>query len=400
MGVKQVLDNNGGPLLKDGKLVFTITHNKRSKVDPTIRESVDRVFVGTQIQAEKEYKKATEEVRRAIWEREQQGCSWGKLVEKFGYAYEMEIGFDQPVSKATAIDTTKGLERHTQYWWKRPASDISIVDVKTLLLDLESQGMSKSRRRAIKSYISVAWGWGKENGFIKGNPPNPTSGAKVGRSSKKGQERMPDILTLTEIRKLIDLATVHNHPWRDIWAMALLTGMRSGELYALEWSDVNMESRLISVTKTLNVRFKSITTTKGGYWRSVPINGDLEGLLAELRVKAQNRPVDERKFILPRSKDWMRGNQARILRGFCVAVGLPSVKFHALRACFATQLLQSGVTAPTVMSICGWKDYETMMIYIRLAGIETKGATDKLKFITPAAAMAHVVPLFGQRDEL
>ena len=108
---------------------ISLQNDKTSKLERTIRESRERSFVGTPLQAKREYEKLVEDVRRTIWEREQQGCSWGKLVEKFGYAYEMGIGFDTPVSKATAVDTIRGLERYTQFWWKRPASDISIADV-------------------------------------------------------------------------------------------------------------------------------------------------------------------------------------------------------------------------------------------------------------------------------
>ena len=52
--------------------------------------------------------------------------------------------------------------------------------------------------------------------------------------------------------------------------------------------------------------------------------------------------------------------QANILRAFCIANHLPSVKFHTLRACFATQLISTGIPATVVMKICGWQDLKTM----------------------------------------
>ena len=63
-------------------------------------------------------------------------------------------------------------------------------------------------------------------------------------------------------------------------------------------------------------------------------------------------------------------------------IGIPSdVVFHTLRACFATHMLALGVDQATVMKIGGWKDIKTFQIYIRLAGIEVKGATDILQII-------------------
>ena len=41
----------------------------------------------------------------------------------------------------------------------------------------------------------------------------------------------------------------------------------------------------------------------------------------------------------------------------------------------------SGVSAPIVMKIGGWKKSSTVDIYLRLAVVDTKGATDCLEFI-------------------
>ena len=85
--------------------------------------------------------------------------------------------------------------------------------------------------------------------------------------------------------------------------------------------------------------------------------------------------------MLPRLPSWGRGEQARILRQFCIGTGLPSVRFHTLRACFATQLIRNGIPPIQIQKICGWKDLETMQRYVRLAGIETEGATESLKVL-------------------
>ena len=70
------------------------------------------------------------------------------------------------------------------------------------------------------------------------------------------------------------------------------------------------------------------------------------------------------------------------------------------RACFATQLISSGIPATTVMKICGWRDLKTMQRYIRLAGIDEGGATESLKFIpTEEATMDTVVNLYDYRKK-
>ncbi len=103
----------------------------------------------------------------------------------------------------------------------------------------------------------------------------------------------------------------------------------------------------------------------------------------------------ENQFVLPRFKESRVGGQARVLRAFCKGIGIQSVKFHTLRACFATQLIKEGVAPAIVMKICGWKDLKTMQRYIRLAGLEVDGATEALKVLPAQDVMENVVQLFS-----
>ncbi|HEX4925242.1 MAG TPA: site-specific integrase, partial [Bdellovibrionales bacterium] len=215
----------------------------------------------------------------------------------------------------------------------------------------------------------------------------PTFGIKVERK----EQRKPEILTIGEIRKFLKEAKNLNHPWYPIWAMALLTGMRSGELYALLWTDIDWENELLSVNKSYNCRRRCVKSTKSGEVRDVPISSELMALLREIKIQAGSRPE-----VLPRFGSWTKGDQASVLRMFCTGIGVPSIKFHTLRACFATQLLRTGVAPAQIQKICGWKNLETMQRYIRLAGIEIKGATEGLKVLPEAEVMAQVVNLFAK----
>ena len=195
-----------------------------------------------------------------------------------------------------------------------------------------------------------------------------------------------------EIRKLLADAKTLDHPWYPHWAMALLTGARSGELFALVWSDVDLDSRRLSLTKSYNRRERRIKATKGARWRDVPINSELEALLKALRAAEPTR-----QWVLPRFEAWTRGESAKVLRAFCKGIGIPSIKFHTLRACFATQLLRDGVAPAVVMKICGWEELDTMQRYIRLAGIEIDGATQGLEVMPMDEAMGRVVPLYRDK---
>jgi len=56
---------------------------------------------------------------------------------------------------------------------------------------------------------------------------------------------------------------------------------------------------------------------------------------------------------------------------------------------------------PQVMKIGGWKKSSTMDIYLRLAEVDTKGATDCLQFVPEAICFGdNVVSLFSKGDKI
>lgn len=169
--------------------------------------------------------------------------------------------------------------------------------------------------------------------------------------------------------------------------------MRSGELYALQWDQVDFENNLIYVHRNWTSK-TGIGPTKGRYWRSVPIgNEQVLKILHELKAI-----MGGDKFVLPHSIAWSRGEQARILRAFCGGCGFPSIKFHTLRACWATQLIRDRVAPGVVMKMGGWKDIKTMQRYIRLAGIEIEGGTASLKLLPDTAVLDRTVQLFNSEQ--
>ncbi|MFN7903948.1 MAG: tyrosine-type recombinase/integrase [Pseudobdellovibrionaceae bacterium] len=96
-------------------------------------------------------------------------------------------------------------------------------------------------------------------------------------------------------------------------------------------------------------------------------------------------------FVLPRSRNWDKGEQARILRMFLQGVGLPQVRFHDLRATWATIMLSKGIEPIKVMSMGGWKSLKTMQIYIRKAGVNIKGITNSLDLHDPSEQESKVL---------
>jgi integrase len=353
----------------------------RSEKDPSIRLQKAKFGFETEQDARKEESKLIRVCEREILTRETQGASWATILE----AWEMHLRTTD-LASSTKQDYVAAAYNHTSSWMNRPAASINSFDVREVLNQLKANGGTYDFLKRMKNMLGQIFVFGMERRLIKGIDRSPTFGIQLG----KPEEKRPEILTLAEIRKLLSSAKQMQHPWYHHWALALLTGMRSGELFALLWTDIDWENSALTVSKSYDSRFNVTKSTKAGYWRTVPISSELRALLSEIKLQAGDRP-----HVLPRHRMWQMGLQAQELRKFCLGLGIPSVRFHALRACFATQLIRNGVPPIQIQKICGWRDLKTMQRYIRMAGIEVIGATEALKVLPEPEIMAQVVNLFS-----
>ncbi|MBY0316113.1 MAG: site-specific integrase [Bdellovibrionales bacterium] len=370
---------------KDGKTYFRVRICRDSSTSPGVR--VDKKAKGfkSEAEAERAEKKMLAQVERELIEAESKSCKWETLVADWELAARNNDIFIREIAVTTAYDYVKLLQDHTADWMKLHVDEIDRARA-WLVLDRIEREISVSRRKRLRTAIDAVYKWGFLSGRIKGIKSIPTDGY---RSTRKEEEKMPEILNLDQIRTLLDYAERLDHPWYPIWALALFTGMRSGELFALQWDQVDFDNELLFVHRNWTNK-SGIGPTKGRYWRSVPIeSSDVMFLLKKLKAKSKDS-----KFVLPRFHSWEDGRAAEILREFCEGSGLPSVRFHTLRACFATQLIRDGIAPAVLMKICGWKDLKTMQRYIRLSGIEVKGATRSLKLLPEREVMGRVVSLF------
>lgn len=371
----------------NGKTLYRARVTRVSSINSKI--VVDKVLTGfkTQAEAEKADRRLLIDVERELRITEAKGSQWRTLIEEWEVAARRGDIFIREIGKQTVDDYVFIVRDRTRDWMDLHISEIDRARA-WLTLDRADREISVSRRKRLRTAIDAIFRWAMLSGRITGISVVPTEGF---HSLKKEVEKLPEILTLEQIRTLLSYADTVSHPWYPIWAVALCTGMRSGELYALQWDQIDFDNKLIFVHRNWTNR-EGFGPTKGRYWRTVPIeSSQVLTLFKSLKSKS-----DGRSFVLPHFNLWSKGEAAKVLREFCVGSGLPSIKFHTLRACFATQLIRDAVAPAVVMKICGWKDLKTMQRYIRLAGLDVKGATVSLKLLPEREVMGRVVSLFKQ----
>lgn len=372
-----------------GKVSYEVSVSVRSKTKPKLRVQMLRRGIPTLRQAQQIEKELIRETALELSKREEMGSRWGEIIEKWEQYQRNDSDLKTRIQISTIMETVATLNRFTVSWTNLICQDISPAEIRRVLMKMESEGYSRSRIKAVKSSVNVIFKWGIEQGLIDGFSVSPAQGVTI---KKRVDDKPPQILTLAEIHRLMAEAKKQENEWYPIWAVALNTGMRSGELFALEWNDIDLENRLITVSKSYNARIKTVKSTKAGYWRKVPINSDLEEILIDLRQK-----FGSKGHVLPRVPYWERGEAALVLRNFCANIGIREVHFHALRACFATHLLNAGVSSPIVKKICGWTDEKVMTRYIRLAGVDVSGATLDLNFMKADVNARKVETVYNYR---
>ena len=269
--------------------------------------------------------------------------------------------------------------------------DIKIHDVHELLFETIGERTSLHSLKSLLKMMKRIFEMAVEEGILSKNPALGVQ-VKVPKPEQK-------VLNSKEAMTLLDEAFKTDHRFYKVWAFALMTGMRSGEMFALCWKDIDLQTGLISINKQWTNK-DGLAPPKNREIRVIPVNRDLRTFLNELKAKKESHRQefwDSRSktritlndLVLPRLKEWENGEQAQVLKGFCKAIGITVIRFHDLRATFITNMLSRGVPLVQVMSIVGHRKMSTTDEYLRLAGVSVNGATEKIGYRLPERKFSH-----------
>jgi integrase len=251
---------------------------------------------------------------------------------------------------------------------------ISETDIREILNRVVAN-RSLSLKHNIRKCLSNVFNYAIESRHLSENPCRRIRLPKVPE---------PELNTLSgqDIKLFLQKAEDSGVEWFPIWAFAIHTGLRSGELIALRYKHIQEnEGQLV-------LKVQANWTKKGGYtpytknkmMRTVPLNKEAQRIIALLRAANPDKCAPE-DFILPQIPAWKSGDAAKDLRAFLSGCGLEAIRFHDLRGCFISQCLLNGVQPSVVMKLVGHADFKVMMRYVRHTGSEIIGVTEVLNFL-------------------
>ncbi len=202
---------------------------------------------------------------------------------------------------------------------------------------------------------AVEWGYLEQN---------PAEGIK--QSPEKLREA--SFLEKEEVPRLISACDDRIRP---LIVAAVNTGMRWGELMALEWQDIdNKRGHII------------VRDPKNSEARHVPMNSAVISALEDHRKRQTRKSgrIQSVVFSNPRTGEpWV---DIRVpLRKALKKAGLDtSFGFHGLRHTAASHMVMAGVDLRIVGRILGHKSAQITLRYAHLAADHLKGAVEKLDF--------------------
>lgn len=300
----------------------------------------------------------------------------GKQYRKSGYNSELEAQIDLPniiidtnsnIKLAAIIDdyvnrhcklvckpSTQDLYNtyikvHLSTLKNKIAKEIKKRDIENLMLEMKTKGISNKTINSVITFVQSVFNYGVDAGYFKLNP--------IGKIKKLPQVK-PPIHFLNETQMQVFLECAKRSRFYAFFATAIYTGMRRGELLALEWKDIDFKKAKISVNKQYYKGIKQSTKTNRD--RSVDIPNNLLEILKEhkkncniltkfvfhnLSGGAIHAYYMEEKHFHPLIKECNKHlDEENQIEKF---------RFHDLRHTYATYLLSNGVPVKYVQEQLG-----------------------------------------------
>jgi integrase len=155
-----------------------------------------------------------------------------------------------------------------------------------------------------------------------------------------------------------------------LYLTAAMTGMRIGELQALDWRSVDYAHARVRVRRTWDRKTKTFTTPKSRRSeRAIPmpdaVAGALERLFRSLHPDAVEPAPDALVFADPNTSEPLGHRRMyERLRASLKAAGLDQAfGFHSLRHSYGTALAGQGVPMRTLQEWMGHRDIQTTQRY-------------------------------------
>ncbi len=210
----------------------------------------------------------------------------------------------------------------------------------------------------------------KENDVLIANPCKKSVKSDMGKPSDK-----KEALTIDVQKKFLE--AVVGYSYENQYRFVLQTGLRTGELIALRWSDIDFENKTMKIERTMEYRYSvgewriGPPKSKSGF-RTIPLTDEAIRILENQRAKNKKLklvPIEwnDIVFLCRNGTPVKNSTYDTGLFKYCDRVGIPRFSMHVLRHTFATRCIEAGMKPKTLQKILGHSNIGiTMNLYVHI----------------------------------
>jgi len=264
--------------------------------------------------------------------------------------------------------------------------EISRARIEALLSNLRQKGHASGTLRGVRATFSTVLQAAVERGYLD---KNPAHGIRIRTTGARLEHRF---YSPAQIRQLLPELT---EPCRTVVQLAVLTGMRIGEILALRWKRVDLVRGTIEVAETYSDGEFGTPKTRSSH-RVIPVSGFLRSLLESHSAGRENPAPKDLVFRTPKGAPLNpQYLYNRMLAPACDRIKQPRVSWHSFRHTHATLLTEVGESIKTAQALLGHSDLGTTLnTYSHVIPDSQRRAVERV-----AGVLFSDVLEFGQKAE-
>lgn len=257
-----------------------------------------------------------------------------------------------------------------------PLTRLAAGDVERMLRDMEPDLSARSRHHA-RAILRTALARAVRHGIIGRNAAALAEPPRV-------EHREAQSWDAAQVRRFLEAA--RGHRLEALFTLAIVTGLRQGELLGLRWSDVDLTAGTLTVRHALqrvNGTLQLVETKTARSRRTIPLSGLALDALRRLRTAQDGGGVIGTHIFTTPSGGPLYGTAAwRAFVAVTDLAGLPRIRFHSLRHTAASLLLAQGTHPRVVMELLGHSTIAlTMNTYSHVIPALERDAADRMDAI-------------------
>ena len=166
---------------------------------------------------------------------------------------------------------------------------------------------------------------------------------------------------------------------RTMVGLAILSGLRRGELFALRWKHIDEQARLLSVREAVYDGVFDTPKTEAGS-RQIPLSTAARELVLEWKARRQNADPDALVFSTHNGTPLSPNNVLRrSIFPACGRLGLPHTTWLTFRRTYSSWSHDKGVPGKVIAQLMGHANIDTTLnIYTQVLDGSARDAVEKI----------------------